>query len=408
MPSAGTRAAWTDTDPRVLRVAVLTRGSPAAVTGGHLYHQRMAEAAPRHDAAITFSQTRLGRGMPGDADVVVIDSLAAWRLAPSLVMRRRSRPLVAMVHQQPGGVDTAPLRYRLQRATDRFVYRRCDRVLTASRSLAEVLIAEHRVDPARVRLVEPGCDLPPVTGTTDLRRGRRIALVCVANWYPNKGVLELLDAVATVPASDATLHLAGRDDVDADYGARVRRRLAAPDLAGRVVVHGAIDRETVAQLYHGADVFVFPSFVEGYATAAAEALWAGLPVVGWRRPHLERLTADGVEGRLIEPGDVAALGAVLARMATDDDDRRRLAAGARRRGSTLPTWNDAATAFFAALRGAAAVAVEPADDGSSGLDVDSTDAGVLDEHPPHDLVRHAERPGQRRLDRADVCDDDDD
>ena len=392
----------------MLRVCLLTRGSPAAVTGGHLYHQRMAEAASGHDATITFTQTRLGQHMPGAADVVVIDSLAAWRLAPSLVMRRRSRPLVAMVHQQPGGVDTAPVRYRLQRATDRFVYRRCDLVLTASRSLAEAVIDEHGVDPARVRLVEPGCDLPPVAGSSDLRRGRRVALVCVSNWYPNKGVLELLEAVAALPAGDATLHLAGRDDVDADYGAQVRRRLAEPDLAERVVVHGAVDRETVAELYAGADVFVLPSYVEGYATAVAEALWAGLPVVGWRRPHLERLAAEGVEGRLIAPGDVAALSAALARLATDEDDRRRLAAGARRRGSTLPTWNDAADAFFGALRGAAAVAVEPADGGSARLDVDATDAGVLHEHPPGDLVRHAERPGERRLDRADVCDDDDD
>ena len=391
----------------MLRVALLTRGSPAAVTGGHLYHRRMFEAAPAHNAKITFAQTRVGQGRPGDADVVVIDSLAAWRLAPSLLVHRNLRPLVAMVHQQPGGVDTSPVRYRLQEGTDRFVYRRCDLVLAASRSLADALVAEHGIDAECVHLVEPGCDLPPVTRSADLREGRRIALVCVSNWYPNKGLLELLDAVAALPAGDATLHLAGRDDVDADYGDRVRRRLADTELAARVVVHGAVDRQAVAELYAGADVFVLPSYVEGYATVVAEALCAGLPVVGWRRPHFERLATDGVEGCLVEPGDVRALSDALSRLATDDDHRLRLATAARRRGSTLPTWDDTAARFFAALR-AAAGAVEPADDRAGRLDVDAADAGVLDERPPSDLVRHPERPGQRRLDRADVRDHDHD
>ena len=391
----------------MLRVHLLTQGSPASVTGGHLYHRRMAEAAPAHDAKITFAQTRVGQGRPGDADVVVIDSLAAWCLAPSLLVRRQLRPLVAMVHQQPGGVDVSPARHRLQQAADRFVYRRCDLVLTASRSLADALVAEHGIDAERVRLVEPGCDLPPVARRPDLRGGRRIALVCVSNWYPNKGLLELLDAVAALPAGDATLHLAGRDDVDADYGDRVRRRLIDPDLAERVVAHGAVDRQTVAELYAGADVFVLPSYVEGYATVVAEALCAGLPVVGWRRPHFERLATDGVEGCLLEPGDVPALSDALSRLATDDDHRLRLAAAARRRGSTLPTWDDTAARFFSALR-AAAAAVEPADDRSGRLDVDAADAGVLDERSPGDLVGHPERPGQRRLDRADVGDNHDD
>ena len=187
-----------------------------------------------------------------------------------------------------------------------------------------------------MRLVEPGCDLPPVVCGIDLRRGRRVALVCVSNWYPNKGLLELLDAVAALPAGDVTLHLAGRDDVDADYAGRVRRRMAEPDLAGRVVVYGAVDRETVAELYAGADVFVLPSYVEGYATVVAEALWAGLPVVGWRLPHLERLAADGGEGLLVEPGDVAGA------------ERRDRTAGHRRRRPTPTGRRGAASRLEAA------------------------------------------------------------
>jgi glycosyltransferase involved in cell wall biosynthesis len=170
----------------------------------------------------------------------------------------------------------------------------------------------------------------------------------------NKGLLELLDAVATLPDRDATLHLAGRDDVDADYTGRMRARLARPDLVDRVVVHGAISRDRVAGLYAGADVFVLTSYAETYGTVHGEALAAGLPTVGWRSGNLPNLIEDGREGCLIDPGDIAGLAAALHRLATDDPWRAHLRSGAVERGRTLPTWERSAATLFAALRRVAA------------------------------------------------------
>lgn len=346
------------------RVLLLTRGSPTAVSGGHLYHRRMAAAAAPHDAEFTFGPERLGHLVPAGYDVVVLDSIAAWRMAPAMLVRRRRRgssAVVAIVHQVPGGVDTPPRRRRIQQSLDRFVYRRGDAVIAASATLAEALADEHGLDPARVHIVEPGCDLPPGTPSKDLRQGRKIAVLSVANWLPNKGVMAVLEAVAGLHPGAATLHLAGRDDVDPEYTSQVRRRLERADLDGRVVVHGALDRPALAGLYAGADVFVLASAVEGYATVCAEALAAGLPVVGWRRPYLERLVTDGVEGRLVPAGDVTALRATLRQLAEDEPARLVMAEAARRRGATLPTWDDTATAFFAVLRTVAWPTPAPSD-----------------------------------------------
>ena len=175
-------------------------------------------------------------------------------------------------------------------------------------------------------------------------------MLCVGNWLPNKGVLELLDAIAVLPTDHVTLHLAGRVDVDVDYTARVRARAGAPDLADRVVVHGAVSRDEVAALYAGADVFALPSYAETYGTVYGEALAAGLPVVGWRSGNLPNLVEDGREGCVVSPGDVDALSAALLRLSADDDWRAALTAAARERGRRLPTWDDAADAFFGALR----------------------------------------------------------
>ena len=244
----------------------------------------------------------------------------------------------------------ATWRTRPQRALDLVCYRRCQLIVAASTALAHSLLSDHDLDPGRVRVIEPGCDLPAVDATPDPRRGRRVALLCVANWLPAKGILELLEAVSTMPADHATLHLAGRHDVDPGYGATVRERIAAPDLRDRVVAHGPLPLDGVAALYAAADAFVLPSYVETYGTVYGEALRAGLPTVGWAAGNLTNLITDGVEGCVIPTGDVRTLSSVLNRLAVDDAWRAELAAAARRRGARLPQWSDTAATFFDALR----------------------------------------------------------
>jgi len=336
--------------PTPLVVTLITRGSPEQLTGGYLYHRRLAEAAPAHGAVVEFvSATPWHNPLRRARGVVVVDSIAAWSVVPWL--RPDQGPIAAILHQPPGGVGKGRLRTALQHPLDRACYRRCDLLIAASTALAEVLVTHHRLPAELVRVIEPGCDLPAVRRPlADLRAGRRVALLCVANWLPNKGVLELLEAVAELASDRATLHLAGREDADPGYGARVRSRVAEPDLRDRVISHGPLALDEVAALYAAADAFVLPSYVETYGTVYGEALAAGLPTVGWAAGNLPNLVTDGVDGCLVEPADVDGLRAVLERLSVDDAWRAELAGAALRRGAALPTWSDAADTFFGALR----------------------------------------------------------
>ena len=341
------------------------------------------------------------------ADVVVIDSLYAWRLVGAV--RRSHRPLaVAIVHQHPGGTDGSGWSRSLRRRLDLATYRACELVVTPGPLVANVLVAEYGFDPGRVEVIEPGCDLPPAGAIPALRAGRRIGVLNVANWLPNKGILELLDAVAALPGDDVTLHLVGRTDVEPAYTADIRRRCGRPDLVDRVVVHGPLDAPGVASLYAAADVFAFPSRVETYGSAVGEALASGLPVVGWRTAHLCGLVDDEVEGLLVTPGQIGELTGAIHRLAVDPDDRHTLAEGARRHGARLPTWRQTTHRFFDALSRLMAEPVEPPHDRIAVDDVDPADSGVLDEQVPGDSRRNVERPTQRGLDRPDMGHDDHD
>jgi glycosyltransferase involved in cell wall biosynthesis len=156
----------------------------------------------------------------------------------------------------------------------------------------------------------------------------------------------------------------GAADGDRTYADRVRDRISAPDLAGRVVVCGALPIEEVGRMYRSADVFALCSFVETYGTAWAEAVAAGLPVVGWRTANLPRLVEDGREALLVTPGDQRALASALLTVTTDAAVRERLANGAQRRAAMQPTWRRSAGEFFRAVRDflePSAQAEDPAD-----------------------------------------------
>ena len=344
-----------------LRLSLVTMGDPNRQTGGYRYHRKMAEAACTYSAKIRFRSipdlpwpiavgpaARTLRAAAVGSDAIVLDSLAAAFAAPWI--RRSPVPVIAVLHQAPGGVGHGRFRTVAQGALDRSAYRHASGFIAAGQSLVDAL-RRSGVSEDRIRFVPPGCDVPFDGGPPlDLRRGRDVAVLCVANWTPNKGIVELLNAFASLPERAATLCLVGATDVDRRYAERVRRRIAAPDLSRRVVVRGPLPFEEVVRMYRSADVFALCSLVDAYGTAWAEAIAAGLPVVGWRTANLPRLAEHGREALMPEPGDLRGLASALQAVTGDAGLRARLAAGARRRANTLPTWRRSEELFFEAVR----------------------------------------------------------
>jgi glycosyltransferase involved in cell wall biosynthesis len=334
----------------------------------------VADRAPGHGARIEFlslpawpfplpalAGRALRRGLARQRpDVLLVDSIVAAYLEPWLPRPARQPgagrrgdgpPLVAIAHQPPGGIDHGPLRRRLQAVLDRRTYRHAARILAASADLADTM--RHRGIPAdRLRVVPPGRDPAgsPVPPDRDLRAGRRIAVLSVGNWMARKGLLDLLEAVASLPPDAATLHLVGDPTVEPGYAARVRQRIAAPDLADRVVVHGVRTPAEVVGFYHAADVFALASVREPYGTVYGEAMAAGLPVVGWAAGNLPHLARHGVEGLAVPPGDRVALAAALRSLADDEAGRTAMGAAAATRATEFPTWDETTRMLLDELR----------------------------------------------------------
>ena len=251
------------------RVTLLTLGDPGRITGGYLFHRRLAERAPDHGAEMRFVSipdvplpwaTAAGpvwllAHATRSADVLVLDSIAASAAAPWLGLVKA--PVVGMLHQPPGGIDAPRIQRQFRIPFDRRAYRFCRVLMVASDWLeAELLGAGLAAD--RLRVVPPGKDLDVSIGAPNdaddfggidrasLRKGRLMAAVCVANWLPRKGLLELLEAVAGLPDDVVTLHLVGDTATRGQYAGEVHERIEQADLRDRVVVHGLIHPATGA------------------------------------------------------------------------------------------------------------------------------------------------------------------
>lgn len=98
---------------------------------------------------------------------------------------------------------------------------------------------------------------------------------------------------------------------------------------------GVVSGDAKVNLFGSADIFVLPSYSEGFSFAVLEAMFQGLPVVTTNRGGLPDVVKHGENGLLVEPGDVDGLIGAIDRLVEDPGLResmgRRNAREARER-----------------------------------------------------------------------------
>jgi len=205
-----------------------------------------------------------------------------------------------------------------------------DRLVVGSEFARRQLAAELGARTDHVAVVPYGVDarFAPRPPRADLRARYELGTGPVALFLgglkPRKNLPTLLETWAAVTARhpDARLLIAGGGPLLGSLRALAESRR----LGGSVRFTGYVPEAEKADHFNLADVFVFPSAMEGFGLAVAEAMASGLPVVASDRGAIPELLADGEGGFLCDPARPELLGDRLQRLLADAPLRAKLGA----------------------------------------------------------------------------------
>lgn len=165
-------------------------------------------------------------------------------------------------------------------------------------------------------------------------------LVCaVGQICARKGLIELLQAFAQSYANAPQMHIAIVGKVvfahEKAYEERLLRYVAQAGIGDRVHFTGEVCDP--AAVLRGTDLLVLNSLEEPFGLVLVEAMASGTPVLAARVGGIPEIVTDGVNGWLVDRGDVAGLARKLVELSRNPEELSRAAEIAQR--TTCPRFS---------------------------------------------------------------------
>ena len=230
------------------------------------------------------------------------------------------------------------------------------RVVANSRYTA-ALVAAAGVDPRRIEIVHPGCDVQrfaPREADEDTKRallGPRWndrVILTVGNLVERKGhdvaIMALSRVISRVP--NVCYVIAG----DGPHRSALEGLVRRLGLQDRVLFAGRIHEEQLPVYYSVCDVFVMPARarvehndVEGFGIVFLEAGACGKPCIGGRSGGIEDAILDDRTGLLVDPGDPEQLAAAIESLLLNPQRAKEFGSRARERVAAEHNWRRVGT-----------------------------------------------------------------
>ena len=184
----------------------------------------------------------------------------------------------------------------------------------------------------KVKRIYHGLDLEAYRRESHVPSSKPL-LVSVGQLKEKKGFAYLLDACRLLrdAGHDFECQIVGEGPLRDSLQQQIRR-LALEDT---VTLCGALPHSQVVEKYRRATLFVLPCVLggdgdrDGIPNVILEAMAMELPVVSTRHSGIPEVVHDGINGLLVEPGDIRALTAALAHLLDDPATARRFGSRAR-------------------------------------------------------------------------------
>lgn len=260
----------------------------------------------------------LGRYLRRHRPRVVVGTELSFVTLQLLLMRPfYGYRLVTVIDESPAQVQAAGMLKKLLR---RWVLRRIDGVVVLSQAVQDSLRSESARVPLHVLplIQDEQRHRQRMTSLSEraegVRRrhglGEKRVVLYVGRLAREKNLPFVLEAFERFAGArpDAVLVLVG----DGPEEAHLRWLVSERGLDEKVILAGRLEGDSLYAWYLAADVFAIGSAVEPFGAVVNEALIYGLPVVCTATVGAASLIRGREQGRVVQPGDVAAFAQALA------------------------------------------------------------------------------------------------
>lgn len=204
--------------------------------------------------------------------------------------------------------------------------KRAAKIITVSEHVKRDILRDFPVRSDSIRVIPNGVDrrFRPCAGTQVFRDKYHLPeryVLFVGTTSPNKNIRRAIDAVNLVRNRHGLDHqfivagLPGGDD------AALKRYVASNRLRDTVRFLGYVDDNDLPQLYANAELFLFPSIMEGFGIPPLEAMRCGIPVVAAATSCLPEVLGDAAIW--VNPLCVESIAEGVATALLDKDARNR-------------------------------------------------------------------------------------
>jgi len=182
---------------------------------------------------------------------------------------------------------------------------------------------------ANWRVVPNGVPVPAKTAAVEIAKP---VFLFLGDLGEGKGVRDLVKAasIALRRGFDGRVDLAGRE-IELGQKDALEEYIRELGCETKVRLVGVLSGEPKAQALLSSACLVLPSYAEGLPMAILEAMACGLPIISTNVGAIPEVIREGVEGFLVDPGDVEGLADRMIRLGRDSQLRKRMGRAARKR-----------------------------------------------------------------------------
>lgn len=219
------------------------------------------------------------------------------------------------------------------------VLRYAGAVLIGSRSFAQEVHHNHDILLERFTIVPGATDIERFQPKRDRELGELSDPPCFmyhGRVDVRKGLLELIDAMGGVHKTrpDAQLIISG---IGPDL-VQAQQYAEAVGLSQVIEFLGYTDYATAPSVYHRGDIFVSPTYSEGFSNTILEAMASGLPVISTDTIGVVDCIEQGQNGLLVPIKSVSVLQDAMLRLLNDAPLRQSVALQALRDVQEKYSW----------------------------------------------------------------------